>query len=115
MAKVINITTKEGKEYTLEYTRRSVKIMLDNGFEIDDLKGAKAILALPELFEGAFIAHHPKAKKADVMEIYKTLKNKEELVSVLIGMFTEPLNAMFDEITEDPEEGSGNATWAVSE
>lgn len=115
MAKVINIKSSKGEEYTLEYTRKSVKTMLENGFNVDDLKGYKAILALPELFEGAFIAHHPKTKKTEVKELYKSLSNKEELASVLVGMFSEPLNAMFDEITEDPEEGSGNATWAVSE
>ena len=115
MAKTINIKSNEGKEYTLEYTRRTVKAMLENDFNINDLKGAKAVLALPELFEGAFMAHHPKALKTEVRELYKTLPNKEKLAEVLIGMFSEPLNAMYDEITEDPEEGSGNATWEVSE
>lgn len=115
MAKIITIKLKDGQEYKLEFTRRVVRAMIDNGFEVDDLKGAKAILALPELFENAFVANHPRMKKSEIKEIYKSLPDKISLVTELINMFVEPMNALFDEIAEEPEDGSGNAVWEVSE
>ena len=56
MAKTINFTY-EGKDYTLEFTRRTIRQMEDEGFvarNIDD----RPMTLLPALFAGAFKAHH---------------------------------------------------------
>ena len=56
MAKQI-IFTYEDKEYTLEYTRRTVKQMEDEGFVAREID-SKPMTLLPALFAGAFKAHH---------------------------------------------------------
>ena len=52
MAKKISFV-HDGKEYTLEYTRKSIEIMERQGFVIGDIVD-KPMLTLPALFAGAF-------------------------------------------------------------
>ena len=102
----LNLTYK-GKTYNLEYTRRSVRTMESQGFDLNDI-GTKPVTTLPALFRGAFLAHH-KSLKADLVdEMFDHLKGKDELISVLASMYAEPFTALLDEPTEDEE----NATWA---
>jgi hypothetical protein len=56
MAKTLNFEYK-GKEYTLEYTRETIKQMEREGFVAEDVAN-KPMLTLPKLFAGAFKAHH---------------------------------------------------------
>ncbi len=56
MGKQIKFEYKN-KEYTLEYTRESVKQMEREGFKGEDIMN-KPMLTLPKLFAGAFKAHH---------------------------------------------------------
>ena len=74
MAKQI-IFTYDGKDYTLEYTRRTITQMEDEGFvarNIDD----KPMTLLPSLFAGAFKAHHRFVKQDVIDEIYAHMPNK---------------------------------------
>lgn len=106
MAKTITIKNKD-KEYTLEYTRRSIEQMERNGFRTEDLDD-KPVSTLPKFFAGAFIANHPFAKAKDIDEIFMSLPNKEELLQNLIEMYSEPINALMDE----PDANSkGNLNW----
>lgn len=105
MAKQIKFTYK-GEDYCLEYTRRTVKMLEADGFRPADV-GDKPGTAIPQLFAGAFKAHHPFVKSRVIDEIFDLFTNKIELVNTLAEMYAEPLEAMMDE----PKEG--NLTWTV--
>ena len=105
MAKTIEITFEE-KTYTLEYTRKSIELMERQGFRIADIQ-AKPMSLLPEMFAGAFIAHHRNTKKEIVNEIFSKLTNKDALMETLAEMYNEPLIALMD----DPDDTEGNLEW----
>lgn len=106
-----NKETEEEREYTLEYTRRVVESMEREGFRIDEL-GEKPMVLIPELFAGAFRAHHKFAKREIIDEIYKQTPNKDKLLETLIEMYNEPRNALMDEPEEEAEK---NVSWGMSE
>lgn len=106
MAKTLNFTYGD-KDYTLEYTRATVKIMEEKGFVAADIE-SKPMSVLPALFEGAFLAHHRFEKKETVEKIYALLSNKQELIDKLAEMYNEPIKALLDE----PDEG--NVDWTAS-
>lgn len=54
------------KPYVLEFTRNSVKEMERRGFDAAKVL-EKPMLLLPDLFSGAFIAHHPLVRKSSLM------------------------------------------------
>lgn len=108
MAKQI-IFTYEGKEYTLEYTRRTIKQMEDEGFvarNIDD----KPMTLLPALFAGAFKAHHRFVKPDVIDEIYAHMPDKERLIEKLAEMYNEPIVSLM----EEPEDSAKNVDWMAS-
>ena len=108
MAKTITINC-EGKEYTLEFTRKSIETMERQGFVASDL-ARRPMSTLPALFAGAFLAHHKFVKKEVVDSIFSKMKNKDELVEKLAEMYNEPLETLMD----DPEESEGNLNWGAS-
>lgn len=108
MAKQLKFTYND-KEYTLEFTRRTVSEMEKKGFiaaEVED----KPMTTLPALFEGAFLAHHRFEKKEVINAIFAKMTNKEELIGKLAEMYNEPIMAL----VEEPEESEGNLSWTAS-
>ena len=104
MAKQLNFEHK-GKEYTLEYTRESVKQMEREGFIAND-SVTKPMLTLPKLFSGAFKAHHKyDTKQKQIDEMFELFKNKQALVEKLAEMYAEPMETLMDDDNID----SGNA------
>ena len=120
MAKQLNFTY-EGKDYTLEFTRRTVTEMERKGFIAADVE-QKPMSTLPALFEGAFLAHHrfvkkearalrrERMKKEVIDEIFAKLGNKQELIGKLAEMYNEPILAL----VEEPEDTAGNVSWAAN-
>lgn len=108
MAKQI-IFEFEGKEYVLEFTRKSIEIMERQGFVASDIT-EKPMLTLPALFAGSFLAHHRYVKREVVDKIFNKLTNKQELISKLAEMYNEPIMALM----EEPEEAAGNVKWEAS-
>ncbi len=110
MAKQLNFEY-EGKEYTLEFTRESIKQMEREGFVASDVVN-KPMNTLPKLFSGAFKAHHrfdTKQKKID--EIFELFKNKQALVEKLAEMYSEPMETLMDDEAID----GGNAiAWEAN-
>lgn len=106
MAKQICITY-DGRDYTLEFNRKTVKQMESNGFEIDTGKPATMIL---DLFRGAFQMHHRRIQPELVEEIWDAQRGKEKLLTELISMYTEPISALMG---EEEAEGDENPTWKV--
>jgi hypothetical protein len=108
MAKQI-VFEHKGKEYTLEFTRKSIEIMERQGFIANDIV-EKPVSTLPALFAGAFLAHHRYLKKEIIDEIFSKMTNKQELITKLAEMYNEPILALVDE----PEEAEGNVSWEAS-
>lgn len=96
----------DGMDYTLEYTRSSIKQMEANGFNIQTV-GDKPMTMLPMLFEGAFIARHKFTKPKVIHEIYDAMNDKQGLIGKLVEMYNECLESLLD----DPKQG--NLTWAA--
>jgi hypothetical protein len=105
MAKTIQFTY-EGTDYTLEFTRRTVKQMEKSGFNVNEI-GDKPMTLLPQFFAGSFLAHHPRVKEETVNAIYSRLPNKESLIEKLVEMYNDPLNTLVDE----PEDDSKKVEW----
>lgn len=108
MAKQI-IFSYEGKDYTLEFTRRTVAQMENEGFVARDIDDRPMTL-LPALFAGAFRAHHRFVKQDVIDKIYAAMPNKEELIGKLAEMYNEPIISLMDE----PETAEGNVDWVTS-
>lgn len=108
MSKQLQITYKD-KNYTLEFTKRTVEEMEKKGFVAADFE-TKPMSTLPLLFEGAFLAHHRFEKKSTIDEIYAHLPHKDELIGKLAEMYNDPILGLL----EEPEDNEGNASWAAS-
>ena len=110
MAKQLNFEHK-GKEYTLEYTRESVRQMEREGFVAGDII-SKPMNTLPKLFAGAFKAHHRyDIKQKEIDEIFELFKNKQALVEKLAEMYAEPMETLMD----DESVAEGNAiAWEAN-
>lgn len=99
----------EGKDYILEFTRRTVAEMEKKGFIASEITD-KPMTTLPALFAGAFLAHHRFIKQETVDEIYQKLTNKEDLIGKLAEMYNEPIMTL----VEEPEDDKGNVNWTAS-
>ena len=103
------VFTVEGKEYTLEFTRRTVQEMERKGFIASDITD-KPMTTLPALFAGAFLANHRFVKPEVIENIYNKLTKKQELIGKLAEMYNEPILAL----VEEPAEGKGNVDWTAT-
>lgn len=105
MAKQISITYK-GVDYTLEFDRKTVKHMENNGFVVDT---NKPYTMITDLFKGAFQMHHRKTPPELIEEIWDAQKKKDELLTALVTMYTEPISSLMDEADDEDE----NPTWKM--
>ena len=108
MAKQLTFTY-DGKDYTLEFTRRTVAEMEKKGFIASDIT-EKPMTTLPALFAGAFLAHHRFVKEDIINEIYSKLTKKEDHIGKLAEMYNEPIMTL----VEEPEESKGNLNWTAT-
>jgi len=107
MAKTIKFS-HDGKDYVLEFTRKSIEMMERQGFSISETTD-KPMTMLPTLFRGAFLAHH-KYVKAEVIDgLFSKITNREKLFQTLIEMYNEPIVALMNE----PEADEGNISWTT--
>ena len=98
----------EGKDYTLEFSRDTVRRMEANGFKPQEILD-KPNLSLPALFAGAFMKNHKHLKEDVIKEIMRKITDKDTLFETLIRMYNEPLEALM----EEPDDDEGNVTWEV--
>lgn len=108
MAKQI-VFSYDDKDYTLEFTRRTIKQMEDEGFVAKDIDDRPMTL-LPALFAGAFKAHHRFVKQDVIDEIYANMPNKDKLIEKLAEMYNEPIMSLMTE----PEDSAKNVEWMAS-
>lgn len=99
----------KGKDYCLEYTKRTVKQMEDRGFVIGRYLEAPMTI-LPELFAGAFLANHKFTPREAIDEIYDLMKDKKTLIGTLTTMYNEPIEALM----EDGEEEGNGIAWTAT-
>lgn len=95
MAKQLNFEYK-GKEYTLEFTRETVKQMEREGFVAEQIV-TKPMLTLPKLFAGAFKAHHRYEKQKIIDEMFENFTNKTALIEKLAEMYADPMETLMDD------------------
>lgn len=104
----INLTYK-GETYTLEYNRTSVALLENSGFKLEEFL-TKPMSNIELAFSAAFLKNHPKLEQSKIDDMFKSLKNKNELIVTLNKMIRES----YDSLLEEPEgDDEGNATWEV--
>lgn len=104
----INLTWK-GETYTLEYNRSSIILLENSGFKLEEFL-AKPMSNIELAFSGAFLKNHPKLEQSKIDDIFKNLKNKNNLIVTLERMIRESYESLLEEPEGDDE---GNATWEV--
>lgn len=80
MAKQLRFTY-EGKDYTLEFNRKSVEQLEKQGFVASDIT-SKPMSSLPTLFAGAFLANH-RFVKQDVTQNSVRASSYNKMKSVI--------------------------------
>ena len=106
MGKTIRFTY-DNRDYVLEYTKRTIKRMEEDGFDYGEVE-KKPMTMIPLLVKGAFLAHQRWIKDDEVDEILAVIKNKEAFYTTLSEMYAEQMKFLVD--TED--EGK-NVEWTV--
>ena len=97
---------ENGREYTLEYNRRSVVKVEQAGLDVNNLE-SKSMTMIPLLFWGAFLMHHPHMTKEQTDKILfdglDGLSAKE--LEYLGKLYAEPFQTLIfseDEVAENP-------------
>ena len=114
--KPIVLENKEnGKRYTLEFTRTTVKMAENAGFTLDAITSGKLVSGYSNLFFFAFMAHHRYMKQEETDRIlFDELGGMTEALSTrLIELFAVPYNALVAQEGEDGEDGEKNGAWSV--
>lgn len=93
----------EGVEYTIEYNKRSVIALEQQGFDLSTLRTAPMSQS-SVLFAAGFRMHHKGIKPDLVDRIFENLPDKEGLFAELINLYNAPYAAFMDD-------SAGNATW----
>lgn len=99
-----------GREYTLEYSRRTVAKAEQAGLNINELE-SKSMTMLPLLFWGAFLMHHPGMTREQTDKIlFDGLGGLSENEMVHIGkLYAAPFNTLM----ASEEEGANPRRMAV--
>ena len=108
MNKTITIKHSD-KEYTLEYTRRTIAEMERKGFVLSDVTD-KPVSGIPAFVAGAFLAHHRTIKQSVIDEIYENLTKKDAFLAKLAEMYNDSVMALVN----DPATDEGNAEWTAA-
>ena len=122
MAKKVEATKKKieltymGKQYTLEFNRRTVlkleKALRSEGINLVDMtenenvNPLELVSIVDTVFTYAFKMHHPNVTQDVIDTIFEKMGNKEQLSGVLFEIMTAPINALADN-------KEGEITWAA--
>lgn len=122
MAKKVEATKKKieltymGKQYTLEFNRRTVlkleKALRADGINLvemtenENANPLELVSIVDTMFTYAFKMHHPNVTQDVIDTIFEKLGNKEQLSGVLFEIVTAPINALADN-------KEGEITWAA--
>ena len=94
-----------GREYTLEYNRKSVVKVEQAGFDVNGI-GATSMTMIPLMFWGAFLMHHPHMTKEQTDKIlFDGLHGLDEDELAYLGkLYAEPLKTL----VSSKEDSDGN-------
>lgn len=108
--------TYMGKQYTLEFNRRTVlkleKALRAEGINLVDMtenenvNPLELVSIVDTVFTYAFKMHHPDLTQDVIDTIFEKMGNKEQLSGVLFEIMTAPINALADN-------KEGEITWAA--
>lgn len=108
--------TYMGKQYTLEFNRRTVlkleKALRADGINLvemtenENVNPLELVSIVDTVFTYAFKMHHPNVTQDVIDTIFEKMGNKEQLSSVLFEIMTAPINALADN-------KEGEITWAA--
>lgn len=92
----------EGREYTLEYSRKSVVRVENAGLDVNQVD-TKSMTMIPLLFWGAFLMHHPQMTKEQTDRIlFEGLGGLgEEELAYLGKLYAAPLQTLISHEGED--------------
>lgn len=99
--------TFEDREYTLEYTKNTVRQMERRGFVAEDI-ATKPMTVIPDLFAGAFLSKHPQLKREKIDKIYEAMNGKQRLIRALTDMYNETIEGLLDEVESGEENWTPN-------
>lgn len=101
----------EGKAYTLEFTRATVKKLGKDGFNLDEI-GRDPLNTIEDLWCGAFLAHHRYIDRQKALDMLSHVGNRKELLGKLCEMYNEPIAALINE--NDDEDETKNVGWKAN-
>jgi len=94
---VIIHDTKENRDYTLEFSRDSIKFAEGRGFRIADVDNYP-MTKVPEFFWYAFRMHHPSVSLAKAEELLDRMGGMTEALAQRLGeLWAVPFNALASE------------------
>ena len=100
----------EGREYTLEYSRKSVVKAENAGLDVNQLE-SKSMTMIPLLFWGAFLMHHPHMTKEQTDKIlFDGLGGLSEAEMAYLGKL---YAAPFQTLIASEDEGANPRRMAV--
>ena len=102
---MIVIHDDKGNEYSLEFNRKTVAAMENNGFRLNfDTPN----VMVDSLFYGALQMHHKRLDREQARKIWAVQSGKEGLLTALVKAYQKPLEDLMAEPEDaDPE----NPTW----
>ena len=104
----IKIKSADGnKEYTLGFTKKTIKEMAGNGFNISEAVD-NYVVGVPKLFEGAFLRYHRQAKQSEIDSVWESIGEKPAFIEALVTMYNEQLEELFGEPEDEKK-----AVWEV--
>ena len=98
----------DGKHYTLEYSRASIKYMEANGFVLEDFM-AKPATMLDLAWRGAFYKNHSKESVQKIDEMLSNMDNRDDLHKYLGDMINETYRIILE-----GDEDSKKVKWEIS-
>lgn len=103
----INLTYN-GEKYTLEYNRMAIRLLEQNGFELEEFL-KKPMTNIQLAFTGAFYKNHKKLNQTTIDKIYDSCKDKTNLIVALQKMIQET----YESLLADGKDNEGNVEWEV--
>ena len=111
MAEPIRFKTSDGKEYVLEFNRRTVKLAEENGLTLDNIE-SKMMSTIPDLFYYAFKMHQSWINKDETDRIlfdeFKGLTDEE--LKHIVELYVEPYNTLIN-VSDGDEKNSRTVTF----
>lgn len=106
------LLTYEGKEYQLDFDRKSAQRAEELGLNLRSLlDGGQTITQAELLFYCAFLKNHKWIQKKKTDEILSHMADVSELMQALMERYVAPSNALL----ADEGEETKNVTWSIGE